>query len=226
MNIKTTILCLVSSFFCQSVISSNSVQIHQENVYPSILDAVMRYDVDILRQLIESGSNVNLKDKDGLTPLMMAVMGSFGVEEKVRLLIEAKADVLCQDVSGNTALIWAVVNKNKGAVRMLIEAGSNVNQAEERGITPLIWAAIQGDTDMLQLLMDSGAAVNSEDRIMHMTALMHVAYVGRLGAVRLLIEKGADITHQDKEGSTALIHALNQGNLSIAQLLGWRGGRG
>ncbi len=105
---------------------------------------------------------------------------------------------------------------------MLIEAGSNVNQADKRGVTPLMWAAIQGDMDMLQLLIESGAAVNSEDQIMHMTALMHAAYVDRLGAVRLLIEKGADITRQDKEGSTALIHALNQGNLSIARLFGSR----
>ncbi|MES2198771.1 MAG: ankyrin repeat domain-containing protein [Chlamydiota bacterium] len=67
------------------------------------------------------------------------------------------------------------------------------------------------------------AAINSEDRIMHMTALMHAAYGGHLGAVRLLIEKGADITHQGKEGSTALIHALRKENLSIARLLGWSG---
>lgn len=61
---------------------------------------------DVLNELLAAGANPNLADADGLTPLMRAA--DRGDAERVRSLLEAKADPLAKDRLGRTARDWAL----------------------------------------------------------------------------------------------------------------------
>nr|XP_056706081.1 fibronectin type 3 and ankyrin repeat domains protein 1 [Euleptes europaea] len=74
---------------------------------------------DVAALLIEAGANVNLKDKDGKTPLMVAALNNH--EELVQVLLEKGADITVKNEYGKGALEMAR-SLNRMSVVSLIEA--------------------------------------------------------------------------------------------------------
>lgn len=89
-------------------------------------------DVKAVRRLVANGVNVNIKDSNGWTPLIVAT--DFGHVEVVKILIAAGADV----------------NARKHGLWIINPAG--------HGETALIWAAIRGQVEIAQILLESGAS--------------------------------------------------------------------
>ncbi|XP_039691945.1 fibronectin type 3 and ankyrin repeat domains protein 1 isoform X1 [Pteropus medius] len=69
--------------------------------------------------LIEAGANVNVKDKDGKTPLMVAVLNNH--EELVQLLLEKGADASVKNEFGKGVLEMARVFDRQNVVSLLEE---------------------------------------------------------------------------------------------------------
>ena len=63
-----------------------------------------------IQKLLENGTDIDQKDKYGLTPLMYAV--SCNNEELVKLFLEKEADVNLSNKYGCTALFFAVFNNS------------------------------------------------------------------------------------------------------------------
>jgi ankyrin repeat protein len=140
---------------------------------------ISRYNIQIARILIAAGADVNARDKNGNTALMIAT--SRGHVDIVEILIDAGADVNAKDECGNTALMiavnipdystdeehteqlvyrgssWLIYRYRKKIVKILIEAGADVNAKDNEGRTALKRAANTGRTDLVQLLKDAGA---------------------------------------------------------------------
>lgn len=74
-------------------------------IEPLLVTACHNETLDILQLLIERGYDINAQDKDGLTPLMMAIQYSH--EDQVRYLLDQKADTTLEDKEGYTALAYA-----------------------------------------------------------------------------------------------------------------------
>ncbi len=62
----------------------------------------LKNDVESVKSLLENGVDVNARNDDGVTALMLAVR--YGYEKIAKLLLEKNADVNAQDQDGNTAL--------------------------------------------------------------------------------------------------------------------------
>ncbi len=58
-----------------------------------------------------------------------------------------------KDEKGNTALLWAVLNKDWRMVAILLGVGANVNTANNEGDTPLILAAREGLIKITRILL-------------------------------------------------------------------------
>ena len=58
-------------------------------------------DLDVVRFLIDKGSDINVQDADGLTPLMFAAM--HGERDVIKLLLEKDAKTELTDKGGRTA---------------------------------------------------------------------------------------------------------------------------
>jgi len=84
--------------------------------------------------LIERGANVDSRDRDGWTPLIMA--SRYEKREVARLLLDHGADVDAQMRGHYTALFWASYNGDFEMVRLLLERGANADVRDANGQTP------------------------------------------------------------------------------------------
>lgn len=63
------------------------------------------------------------------------------------------ASLSSTDQEGLTALSWACLKGQKGAVQLLVEAGADLNQPDRQGRTPLDVAALNGDAETVGFMM-------------------------------------------------------------------------
>jgi ankyrin repeat protein len=159
-----------------------------------LIEAVTRGDLVAIKTVLDKGANVNAKDVEGSTALMVAA--NEGQVQIVRLLLKKGADVNATSpyVAGGgwTAVKAAACAGNSEVVRLLINKGSDVNAKDDEGMTALIHAAKgeAGDLGIVKMLLEKGAEVNTKDQYGR-TALMHAAAAGNLEAIKLLISRGA-----------------------------------
>ena len=89
-----------------------------------------------IEALLSEGADVNARDNNGLTPLM--VVAFLGRVDIVRLLLQKGADVNARDLQGEGALIKASAAGREKIVRLLLEKGADVNAKELLGINSLL----------------------------------------------------------------------------------------
>jgi ankyrin repeat protein len=112
-------------------------------------------DIERLMSLLNSGTDVNTKDRLGWTALMYACEN--GQEEAVERLLKAGADVNARSLKGWTALIPAARHGYTHIIHVLIRAGIDVNAATGRGWTALKTAVFWNNYDTARALLDAGA---------------------------------------------------------------------
>jgi ankyrin repeat protein len=76
----------------------------------------------MVKLLIDYKANVNVKSKEGYTPIMLAINGY--IPEMVKMLIDAKANVNSKSLTGDTPLSLAKENGIQEIIDMLIMAGA------------------------------------------------------------------------------------------------------
>ena len=92
---------------------------------------VRRGDLGWLGLLYQKGANLNLKDRDGNTPLILASVARWA--EGAATLIRLKAQINAQNRLGETALLKAVQARNLDLVKTLVEAGANPDISDNSG---------------------------------------------------------------------------------------------
>ncbi len=161
-----------------------------------------------------------------------------GGSDAVRLLLARDSDVNAYDDEHLTPLHWAVKESQKHMVEVLLAYGADVNARDSSDRTPLHLAAEQGDYEAVELLLNNGAAVNARD-FNEQTPLYEAIGLWdtdeqHLKVVRLLLDKGADVTVLDWLCNTPLDHAgaptsLENGQVSyrerVIELLEERGAK-
>lgn len=97
-----------------------------------------RGDLGWLGLLYQKGANLNLKDREGNTPLILATLTRWS--EGVVTLIRLKAQVNLQNRLGETALLKAVQARDYALAKALLDAGANPDLADNSGMSPRIAA--------------------------------------------------------------------------------------
>ena len=117
-----------------------------------------------------AGADVNARDRDGNTALMLITDVEASEAEKValvRLLLRSGADVKAHNKHGYTALMYAL--RYPSVIEVLIEAGADVNARDEDDFTALHLAVHFSDDAerlpltlaVIQALIDAGADVDA-----------------------------------------------------------------
>jgi Raf kinase inhibitor-like YbhB/YbcL family protein len=174
---------------------------------PTLDEVVVAGQIGDARALIAGGADVNVKDKDGVTPLMRAA--SAGRADMVRLLLTTGADANAT-TSGVTALMMASLGGYPDAIRPLLAAKADVRARDNQGRTALMAAASSGSAAAVEALLKSGADVAAED-VSGGTALTYAAAEGHEDAVNLLQKGGA------KPGNAELILAAGRCNTAVVR---------
>jgi ankyrin repeat protein len=116
-----------------------------------ILDAISRKDLIALKKL--TPTNVNIRDQDGMTPLMNAILEEDVEPSIIQLLIERGADINASESDKWTALHLAARNQNETIVRILLQAGAAVDPVDVYGNTP-IWRSVMNSTSNLAVIKE------------------------------------------------------------------------
>eukprot|EP00438_Fugacium_kawagutii_P027897 Skav231443 [mRNA] locus=scaffold1847:286039:292264:- [translate_table: standard] len=111
-----------------------------------------------------------------------------------------------KDEAGRTQLMHAARKGDLKEVTALLQGGCFVDDIDSCKCTALMYAATYGSSD-----------VHSDER--GWTALMHVAFNGRLDILKCLLQRGALVEQEDKEGRSALVYAAFSGHLESVKLL-------
>lgn len=184
---------------------------------------------------LTSHTALALRASPGWAPLHAAV-ARFGRPgrrvEVVRALLTAGAEVNAADADGETPLHRAVGHVE--LVRALVEAGADVNAGAAAGLTPLHVAVYQGCDRSLELLLNAGADIEAPCTVMNVVRgdgqmesvdcfgarpLALAADQGELGALKALLDRGADVNTRDDIGRTALWCAASFGGGGTVEVL-------
>ena len=203
----------------------------------TMLMAACRYDqIEVVELLLSRGASVNLQDSSGHTPLMWAV--SSGNPKIVRRLLKAGASTRVREHMGTTALSLAERTDKQCA------AAIREHEAVKSGCLPefVAEAVMNSDLDKVASWLDSGGCVDAlihnhpqtSDGSCHNQTMLTIAAdfaesmdeafehteltVGQ-AIVELLLQRGANINHQDSTGGTALMYASAAGSTRITRRL-------
>ena len=170
-----------------------------------------------IQQVIKSKLvNINARNKDGLTPLIVA--SAFNKDTGViTALIKAKADVNASTSGGLTPLYGAAALNSLAAVNILIKAKANVNFAGPDGRTILMGAiydramnesGVKEDPRIIEALIKAKANINARDS-KGKTALMTAAqWSNNVGVLNALLKAGADKNAKDNDGYNVMVHSI------------------
>lgn len=178
--------------------------------------AAQKGQIDVVKQLLSDGTEVNEPNWEGETALMWA--SENGHLEIVELLIQTGADIKLKTKYGWTALLYAVCQNRLKIAGLLIAEGSEL-ETKGGGIggyktTPLEQAALGGYPEMVELLIKSGAKVSGENCY----PLEMAAVSGDLEIIKYLLSNGADINERSDK-SHPLGAAAEYGHLEIVKFL-------
>jgi ankyrin repeat protein len=152
-----------------------------------LVKAIRNADAQVVRQLLDNGADVNARDAEGNTPLILASF--YASPECVALLIEKGADVNAANKAGATALIRAATSYEKA--NLLVAAGANVRARTALGNAPLLLAARRaGNSRTVQLLLAHGASATERNEVGG-SPILAAAASGDVETVRLLLGAGA-----------------------------------
>ncbi|WP_343653696.1 ankyrin repeat domain-containing protein [Herbaspirillum sp.] len=184
--------------------------------YEEYFQAIRMDNVYFLKQLMQRGMGPNLiEPKRGYTGLMLSIredsMKAFDV-----LVNAPDVNLEAQATNGDTPLMLASFYGNIPVVKLLLSREVEVNRP---GWTALHYAAINGSSEIVKLLLDASAYVDAESPDDKMTPVMLAAMRGRVAAVEVLRDNGADLTLKNKDGLTAMDLARRYGQEGVIDVL-------
>ncbi len=137
--------------------------------------------LEFIKKIIDAGVDVNYRDSDGDTALMLSSK-SRG-EEIIELVLQSGAKIDLQNNSGYTALMYACIYNNPDIIEFLVNAGADVNLKSKYGdIALIISLNYRRDFKIIELLVKNTKKL--PDDILE--------YANNIDEIKLLLEAAAN----------------------------------
>ena len=184
-----------------------SASYYNENTLKNIdfVEASITGDYPYLETEMKSGTGVNAPYGQQGEPTALMLAAERGDVKMAEFLISSRANINMKDNAGNTPLMYAARNGDAAIIRLMLKNGAQVNLDNNMGSTALEIASWNGYTDVVKILLDKEARNGIE------LALGAASKYGHTDIVKMLLSANAPVTMKDREGFTALYHAVNNG---------------
>uniref|UniRef100_A0A8D8VL02 Ankyrin-2 n=2 Tax=Cacopsylla melanoneura TaxID=428564 RepID=A0A8D8VL02_9HEMI len=217
----------------------------QSDPNTSFLRAARAGHLEKLRELLESGVDINTSNANGLNALHLAAKD--GHTTVVKALLKGGCKVDASTKKGNTALHIAALAGQEEVAKILVEAGATINVQSLNGFTPLYMAAQENHDGVVKYLLSKGgnqtlatedgftplavAMQQGHDRVVavllendtkgkvKLPALHIAAKKDDCKAAALLLENDHSPDVKSNSHFTPLHIAAHYGNTNIAELL-------
>ena len=128
-----------------------------------------------MRTLLERGAQIDSRDGQGRTALLIAMHGNH--VDAARVLIDAGADVNAKDAIQDSPYLYAGARGHLDILRMTLAHGADLRSTNRYRGTALIPAAERGHVDTVRTLIDAGVDVDHVNRL-GWTALLEAIMLG------------------------------------------------
>lgn len=192
------------------------------NAFSQDLFKAIQEDDMIKIKSILNKNNINTYDKNGHTPLIIAIKN-----KKIALLdllLKRKADINKMSSDSISPVEFAVNTGNSLILEKLIAHGANPNSIGKYDFTTLMYAAYEGHFDIVKLLVEKyNANVNATNKY-GWTPLIFSCRKGDIQLTEYLINNGAEVNTVTKDGKSVLIYAIMscseyKNNIGLIRLL-------
>jgi ankyrin repeat protein len=194
----------------------------QEKLIEELANSAQIGDVNLCRNLIRQGANVNEIDTTGYLPIHYACSG--GSVAVAKLLLDFGSDATSY-LSGVAPIAIAARNGHNDIVRLLLSAGVSPEETGDAGTPPVVCAAMNCNITCVESLLTGGGNINAVDidgnTALHVAA-MHVGPSNPSDMIRLLMIRGANTKITNKKGNTPIQEALALLNNPAMEALGGR----
>jgi ankyrin repeat protein len=201
----------------KALIQKSGVEGRDKDQNTPLLYAAADGSVASVRMLLKAGANPNDANAAGATPLMWCGDDA----AKVKVLLDARADVRAQSKGGHTPLeIVSYYDGPVDAMKLMIDKGADVNSRDKGLATPLETAAESNNLAGCRLLLAHGAKADTAD-IVGGTPLFNAASSGYKGAplIKLLLANGARVNALLKDRTGAVMNGpVMVGRVSSLQM--------
>ena len=170
-----------------------------------LLVASAKGELELVKNLLHNGTDVNVKGYLGYTPLIWA--SRMGRLETVKYLLQNGANMDAKTTEAR--------NENNGGF------SRRYNFFPEDDLTSMLMAARYGHLQIVKYLHENGVDINSKNN-KNESALFLASFNGHFQVVKYLHEKGADVNQRSsdiKTNITPLAISARHGHLNVVEYL-------
>ncbi len=198
------------------------------NIFSKNIYGLLPYDLAVnyghselakffIKEMNKHSEKINRQDDYGRTVLLTAVQEND--VKRVKEYITQKIDLNRRDLTGQSALSFAVSNELDEIVAILMEAGAeSVDCTELNPDQSMLKAAEHGATGSVLNLFKNGVSLEVADDKGN-TPIILAADKGHMPTIMTLLHKGALIDHRNDVGSSAFQVAEASGKKLVAKYL-------
>ena len=173
-------------------------------------------EIEIIELLVSQGCLVDSRNKEGLTPLMMAAL--YDEPSAFQMLLQNSADPSLKDNDGLSPLQCATKGGNTSIINNLLLLGVDIDSRTNAGVTSLMTAAFCDKQSAFQMLIQNGADPSSKaDR--GLSLLQCAVQGGNPSIINKLLSLGLDVDSRGTQGATPLMFAAAFDKQSAFQVL-------
>lgn len=161
---------LVSLFIEQMILRTNKDQVKEwinkksHDGFTPLHYAAFRGNMDVIKFLIEHGSEIDTCNNEGLSVLHLAAQGN-KTSVMIFFVERYNLDIRKTDKIGSTPLHWASYLGSEDCFNYLLTLNPDINKQDIEGLTPLHLAVNSDRTRIIKKLLHKGADKNIRDKL-------------------------------------------------------------